>query len=76
MTIHRYDRSFRDVTYLPGLWSADDVEICQTNYTHPTITSGWHTCGPAMIWIRHNGGDWVRTGETHMHKVRAKLLEE
>lgn len=72
--ISRYERRFRDVTDLPAEWSADDVEICQTNYPHPTITSGQHTNGPAMIWIRRGGGDWVRTGETHMHKVR-KLWE-
>lgn len=69
MKIHRWDKSGRDVTDLPGLWSADDIEVCQTNFPHPTITTGQHTNGPAMIWTRHDGGDWQRTGETHMHKV-------
>lgn len=71
----RFDRSGRDVTELPGLWSADDIEICQTNYAHPSITTGQHTNGAATIWVRHDGGDWINTGEKSMHKVRQKWIQ-
>jgi hypothetical protein len=75
MKIHRWDSGGRDVTDLPGLWSADDIEVCQTNFAHPSITFGQHTNGPAMIWTRRDGGDWVETGDTHLHKVRARWTE-
>lgn len=75
MTIYRWDKSGRDVTDLPGLWSEDDIQVCQTNYPHPSITSGQHTNGPASIWVRREGEEWQRTGETHMHKVLQKWID-
>lgn len=75
MKTYRWDITGRDVTDLPGLWSADDVEVCQTNFTHPTITSGQHTNGPAAIWIKRDSGEWINTGETHLHKVRDKVRD-
>ena len=73
----RWDSTGRDVTDLPGLWSADDIEVCQTNFRHPSITFGQHTNGPASIWWRRAdcGAAWENTGETHMHKVREKWIE-
>ena len=64
------------MTDSPGLWSEEDVEIVQTNYLHPDITTGQHTNGPASIWWRMADADakWENTGEIHMHKVRAKWL--
>ena len=66
----RLDTAGRDVTDSPGLWSEEDVEIVQTNYPHPDIKTGQHTNGPAVIWWRYGGGEWVNTGIIHMHKVR------
>jgi hypothetical protein len=68
----RWDREGRDVTNLPGLWSDEDVQVSATNFAHPTITSGQHTNGPAIIWLKRcvDGAEWVNTGLTHMHKVR------
>lgn len=71
----RWDREGRDVTDLPGLWSADDLRVCQTNFNHPSITTGQHTNGPAMIWTRiDSDDDWIRTGETHLHRVREQWI--
>lgn len=72
MTINRWDTSGRDVTDLPGLWSEDDIEVCQTNFPHPSITSGMHTNGPATIWVRlpAETGEWRCTGLKHLHKMR------
>lgn len=72
----RLDTAGRDVTDSPGLWSEDDVEIVQTNFSHPSITSGQHTNGPASIWWRRAdcGTEWENTGMIHMHKVRAKWI--
>ena len=72
--MRRFDREGRDVTELAGLWSEDDCEIVATNHSHPDITTGQHTNGPAMIWIRradHTGraGLWNSTGLHSMHKV-------
>lgn len=68
----RWDREGRDVTNLPGLWSEDDVEIAATNFAHPAITSGQHTNGPALIWLKRcvAGAEWINTGMEHLHKVR------
>lgn len=74
MKIHRWDTSGRDVTDLPGLWSESDLEVCQTNYGHPSITTGMHTNGPAAIWIRYIGGAWLHSSMKHMHKVRASWI--
>lgn len=70
--VMRWAGDGRDVTDLPGLWTADDVEVCQTNFSHPTITIGQHTNGPARIWIRRcvAGAEWIDTGMTQLHRVR------
>lgn len=69
----RLDMAGRDVTDSPGLWSEEDVEIIATNYPHPTITTGQHTNGPAIIWLKRclDDAEWINTGMIHMHKVRA-----
>ena len=61
--IKRYDKTGRDVTDLPGLWDESDIEICATNYRHPTITSGQHTNGPERYWVRFEGVDWFELKE-------------
>ena len=40
--------------------SETDIEICATNYRHPTITSGQHTNGPVSYWVKVQGTDWIR----------------
>ena len=40
-----------------------DIEICATNYRHPTITSGQHTNGPERYWVRFEGVDWFELKE-------------
>lgn len=68
----RLDPTGRDVTDSPGLWSESDCEIAATNHASPDITTGQHTNGPAMLFIRRaDGGPWVRTGLTKMHLLRA-----
>jgi hypothetical protein len=68
----RWDREGRDVTNLPGLWDDSDVQVSATNFSHPTITSGQHTNGPATIWLKRcvDGAEWINTGMHQMHKVR------
>lgn len=50
-----------------------DYELCATNYPHPDIKTGQHTNGPASIWVRYKGEQWLHTGERHMHKVREAI---
>lgn len=50
----------------------NNIEICATNFNHPTITSGMHTNGPAHIWIKINE-EWIPTGSSTMHRVRKEL---
>lgn len=69
----RIDSDGRNVTDLPGLWNCNDYEIIATNYSHPSITSGQHTNGPATIWFRKDGGEWVNSGEKYMYKVIQNL---
>mgnify|MGYP003659272832 CR=1 FL=1 len=53
-----------------------NCHICATNYRHPDITTGQHTNGAAMIWIRAgNDAEWTKTRETQMHKVRRSIDE-
>jgi hypothetical protein len=47
-------------------------KIMRTNYPHPTVTSGQHTNGPAMVWVEVDGV-WYRTGSTREHKIVAEL---
>lgn len=73
----RLDREGRDVSDLPGLWDESDVEIVTTQFSHPSITSGQHTNGPADIWIRLpcGGVDWIRSPERSMHRTRQAWIE-
>jgi len=75
MTITRFSSNGDDVTGLPWMWSVTDTEVCSTQYPHPTITSGQHTNGPASIWTRTVDGEWERSQERSMHKVRAMIVE-
>lgn len=73
----RLDTAGNDVTQLPGLWSEDDCEIVATNFRHPTITTGQHTNGLAVIWIRKaEVGEWYRTYSRSMHDVRQQWIHE
>jgi hypothetical protein len=67
----RLDREGRDVTDLPGLWDESDCEIAMTQFSHPSITSGQHTNGPASIWIRlpDGGVGWLRSSERSLKKT-------
>lgn len=75
MKITRVSRNGNDVTGLPWMWSVTDTEVCATNYPHPSITSGQHTNGPASIWTRPIGGEWERSAERSMHKVREMIVD-
>jgi hypothetical protein len=72
--IKRYDTEGRDVTDLYGLYDEADVEICTTQFPHPTITSGQHTNGPQSIWVRmpdasDERAEWVRSREGSVQKT-------
>lgn len=49
---------------------AGDLEVCQTNYRHPDITSGQHTNGPPCAWVRLVGEEWICIGLTTSHMIR------
>jgi hypothetical protein len=76
----RYDTAGRDVTDLPGLHDEADIEICTTQYPHPSIASGQHTNGPASIWVRMpDSGDerqeWIRSRERSRHATLKALAD-
>ena len=50
----------------------NNVEVHITNFSHPTITTGMHTNGPAHIWIKVND-EWIATGSTSMYRVKKEL---
>jgi hypothetical protein len=57
----------------PQIQRFGTVEVCQTQYNHPSITSGQHTNGPASIWVRVPGGEWVlvpRCSFRSLHEIR------
>lgn len=54
----------------PWIQTFGGIEVCQTQYNHPSITSGQHTNGPMSIWVRVPGGEWVPTDSRKMHDVR------
>lgn len=54
----------------PWIQTFGGIEVCQTQFNHPDITSGQHTNGPMSIWVRVPGGEWVPTYEKRMHIVR------
>jgi hypothetical protein len=64
-----------DVTRIPTWWRKADCEICTTQYSHPSITSGQHTNGPLSIWIRSIGGDWIFCRERHLHEVHRNWID-
>jgi hypothetical protein len=47
-------------------------EVCQTNYSHPDITTGMHTNGKPATFIKIKG-EWVRTDIRHMHIIKQIL---
>lgn len=65
-----------DVTDLHGLWSEEDFEIVSTQFSHPSITSGQHTNGPASVWWRKIGGDWQPSPSRSYRKTLAWLSEQ
>lgn len=68
----RHDKSGRNVTDLPGLWSEDDCEITTSQYRDPSITTGQHTNGPAQVFIRlcnKPAYPWIPTQMHSQHKV-------
>jgi hypothetical protein len=67
--VQRFSSDGRCVTNLPGLWSDDDIEITQTQFNHPRITSGQHTNGPANIFWRNPEGEWSLCPMTQLHKA-------
>lgn len=69
-TITRFSSNGDDVTGLPWMHSVTDIEVCSTQFPHPSITSGQHTNGPRTNWMRPIGGEWVRLREKSMHNVR------
>ena len=50
--------------------SYKNYDITTTNFHHPDIKTGQHTNGPGMVWVRHDGGEWLCTGLKQQHKVR------
>lgn len=56
--------------------SHGEFDLMATNFRHPDVTTGQHTNGPATIWVRYQGREWICTGERHMHKVRTALIQQ
>jgi hypothetical protein len=54
----------------PSTQTFGGIDVCQTAYNHPDITSGQHTNGPVSIWARVPGGEWVPTGTRKLNEVR------
>lgn len=50
-----------------------EYEICTTQFNHPDVKTGQHTNGPANIFVRRNGGEWILAEERSMHKVRLNI---
>ncbi len=74
--IRRYDQTGRDITDLSGLWSEDDVLVVRTNLNHPDdIPGSVHTNGPAAVWIKKDGTDWINTGLHSLAEVHYHLLK-
>jgi hypothetical protein len=72
--IKRYDTDGRDVTDLSGLHDETDIEICATNFSHPSIGSGQHTNGPFSIWVRmpdssDERAEWIRSRERSLNST-------
>ena len=44
------------------------IEIIATQFSHPTITSGMHTNGPATLWLKV-GNEYVKAHSHHRHEV-------
>jgi hypothetical protein len=75
----RHDKSGRNVTELPGLWSESDCEITSSNFRDPAVTTGQHTNGPAQVFIRlctRPDYPWVPTQMNQAHKVVALWAEK
>jgi hypothetical protein len=72
----RIDTMGRDVTDSPGLWSESDMEICVTQYSHPSSTTGQHTNGPANIFVRCEfwTDEWILSRERTVHDTVQAFL--
>jgi hypothetical protein len=68
-SLKRYNKLGRDISDLPVLWSDEDCWICVTQYSHPSITSGLHTNGPALIFIRAIEGKWIHSQEGSLRRT-------
>ena len=75
MKITRLTKSGYDVTNMRSLWLEFDCEICETQFSHPSITSGLHTNGPLSIWIRSIGGEWIYCRERNLRAVRQNWVD-
>ena len=49
------------------------VEIKQSQYRYPDITSGMHTNGPANTFVRQQPGEWFVVTERPTVGVRAMI---
>jgi hypothetical protein len=77
--IKRYDTAGRDVTDLHGLHDEADIEVCSTNYGHPSITSGLHTNGHASVWVRMPDAsderrEWIRSREMSLNSTLSAFV--
>lgn len=53
--------------------SGQVVEFTTSQYEHPDVRARQKTNGPAQVFVRVPGGEWIATGLHHAHKVRADL---
>lgn len=73
--LYRISKTGENVTDKQDQWLDSDYEIVATNFGHPSITTGMHTNGPATVWVREIGGEWLCTFMCAQHKVRQELVE-
>ena len=53
----------------PLIDTINGVDICQTSFRHPDITTGQHV--NVSVWVRtHPDGKWYRTESRQLHQVR------
>jgi len=45
------------------------IEIVATQFSHPAITSGMHTNGPATLWLKI-GDEYVKAHSRQWHEVK------
>jgi hypothetical protein len=54
-------------------YTFNNYEVTSTNFSHPDVTEGQHTNGPATVWVRHRGEKWLCTHFTQAHVVQRML---